>query len=158
MAARGCSFNMLLTWTERIMVKVLDCHLNLVILLCRLHPLPQIIRPLHSRFHLNSTGSTHPGCSLVHRTDQLAMPLLPSLYHFKLLWYGRGSGNGLVQGPSYDWFSQDSNPWSIFWSLVQYINQLCHSGHTVHYDINIKILTKPNWIYHCIMEAEHTDD
>ena len=42
---------------------------------------PQIIGPIHASFHLNSPGSIQPGCSLVHRPDQLTMPSLPSLYH-----------------------------------------------------------------------------
>ena len=44
--------------------------------------LPQIIGPIHSLFPLNSLGSIQPGCPLVHRTDQLTILSVPSLYHF----------------------------------------------------------------------------
>ena len=72
----------------KVKVKLLGYSLHPVILLCRLHILHQVIGPVHSWFHLNSPGSIQPGCSLVHRTDQLTMPSLPSLYHFLLLLYG----------------------------------------------------------------------
>ena len=98
--------------------KMLGYSLHLVILLCRLHNLSQIIGPVHTWFHLNSPASIQSGCSLVHRTDQLSFPSLPSLFTVpiftSLIW--RGNGNGLAQGPHYDRFSQDLNPlWSDHW-------------------------------------------
>ena len=81
-------------------VKVLSYSLHPVILLCWLHKLPQIIGPVHSWFHLNSTGSIQPGCSLAHRIDQLTMSSLPSLYNFLLLWYEGAVVMGLPKTPT----------------------------------------------------------
>ena len=80
---------------------MLGYSLQPVILPCQLQNLPQINGPAHSWFHLNSPwrySLTAHWCTI---------PWFTSLIR---VW--RSSGNGLAQGPHYDRFSQDSNPWS----------------------------------------------
>ena len=86
-------------WTI-LKVKVLGYSLHPLILLCRLE-FSQIISPVHSWFHLNSPGRIQPGCSLVHTTDQLTIPWLPSLYHLKnILWYESAVEMDLPKAPT----------------------------------------------------------
>ena len=91
---------------------MLGYSLHPVILHWWLHTLSQIIGPVHSWFHLNSAESIQPCGLLVHRnsTDNTISALTVPFFFTSLVW--RGSGNKLLQGPHYDRFSQNSNPWS----------------------------------------------
>ena len=94
-------------------IRMLQAGVKVNVLGYSLHPV--ILLRSVGLFICDSISTPQGAYSLVahwHRTDQLTMPSLPSLYHFFYLFVWRGSGNRLAQGPQYDRFSQDSNPWS----------------------------------------------
>ena len=66
---------------------MLGYSLHPAILLCRLHKFTQDHWAYSFLIPSQLLGSIQSGCSLVHRTDQLTVPFLPSLHHSLLLWY-----------------------------------------------------------------------
>ena len=113
-----------------IKVKLMSCSLHPVILLCQLHILPRIIGPIHSWFHLSSSRSIQPGCSLAYRTDHRTMRTLPSLYTKVYFFCTKRQWKCTCPSPPlYIWQIQLGFKTMIFWSLVRHLNQFCHSDY-----------------------------
>ena len=111
----------------KVEVKVLGYILHPVILLCRLHNLPQIISPIHSWFHLKPPGNIQPGAQNWSTDNAIIVLTVPFFYLFGM----KGQWKWACPMPPLRQIQPGFEP-MIFWSLIWHHNQFCHNGHMLY--------------------------
>ena len=105
------SYNIFWCLTSKGKDKGAGYSLHSVILLCRLHIYPDhwaCSFMIISQLPREHTAGLLIGAQIWSTDNAITALTVPCFT--SLVW--RGSGNGLSQGPHYDRFSHDSNPWS----------------------------------------------